>query len=137
MIFASIFFFVLSFGLLECIDIKVAAPYEEGGDEPCLRLCTGTTGKGSTPWKYYSTDGIYVKVDMTNCDFKPGLTPIVTSVLAGESHLWVTTGGSEIYSLTSSSFVNYVHMRAEYGNIHSFYKADKWRIDWQAIGYAC
>ena len=58
----------------------------------------------STPWKHYGEDGLYVDVNMRQCGFRSDLTPIVTTVLAGESHHWTTTGGSEVYHLKSTGF---------------------------------
>ena len=44
----NFFLLIFGFGIANCIDIKMVAPYEPGnnGAEPCLRICVGTTGKG-------------------------------------------------------------------------------------------
>jgi hypothetical protein len=94
------------------------------------RICSGKTEMGKTAWVQHRTDGVYVDIDTSGCQFSS--TPIYISSVGGKGWHWETTGGSSIYSSTKNSFRIYLKLGAitpakanEYG----------WHINWMAIGH--
>ena len=57
-----------------------------------------------TKWTDYSKYGLYVDIDIKECDFKSDQTPIITTVLAGTSRHWLVDGGSRVYNPSSAGF---------------------------------
>ena len=81
--------------------IKIVAPYKKGA-EPCILLCAGTTGIGTTKWVEDHNWGVKTTVDMSGCGFVS--LPIVNTVVTGDSyHRWAT-GTSAVYYLTNKEF---------------------------------
>lgn len=100
---------------------------KESGTGAPLKICAGGTPKGSTSWSAYSTSGIVVTVPMS-CGFtKP---PYVVSSLHGDTSHWTTTGGSEPYTVSASSFVIYVSGLNSPGTANAW----GWHIRWVAVG---
>jgi hypothetical protein len=94
-----------------------------------LRICTGRTTEGSTNWLQYNTDGIYVDIDTSACDFTS--TPIYISNLAGNGDNWTATGGSSPYSRTATDFRIYVYYP---GMTPAAANNKGWHINWMATG---
>ena len=52
----------LNICLYNCLNMKIVAPYEpnHNGAEPCLTLCAGTTGKGTS---FYTESSSMSRID--------------------------------------------------------------------------
>jgi len=94
------------------------------------RLCAGRTTKGSTGWTVHTSYSVYVDVDMSHCGFSS--TPVVVTSVGGESSHWQSTGGSEIYSITSTSFRNYVNFLNQASVSPSTANSWSWHMNWVA-----
>ena len=70
-------------------------------------VCGGGSTKGSTSWSQHTSSSLTTTTSMQGCGFTE--IPIVVSSVAGSSSHWQTTGGSEIYDISSTKFVNYVN----------------------------
>ena len=97
-----------------------------------LRICTGKTAPGNTNWQSYGTEGLVLWVNISNCDFE--LTPFLVSALHGSTSHWGTTGGSNVYDVSPSSFAVYV--RYSSGGALTPQNANdmNWHLHWIAIG---
>ena len=105
---------------------------EDPREERCATVCAGTSGRGDTNWVDYSTGGIYTDVDISKCGFVT--IPTVTSSLEGTTSHWTTTGSSEIYSVTTSTFTIYlVTSLGRGGGANNM----GWNVEWIAVGYTC
>jgi hypothetical protein len=93
-------------------------------------VAAGETPPGSTDWKQYSPEGIYVDVDTSDAGFG-SRTVVYTCSLGGDSRHWTTTGGSCIYNAARKSFRVYVRhtgpITPEQAN------SWKWHINWMGI----
>lgn len=93
-----------------------------------VRIVTGKTPKGSTPWVQYGADGIYV-------DVKTGTTfqsePQYFTSLGGNGNHWTTQGGTSIYSPNTTGFRIYVHQP---GVTIAGANSMGWHICWIAMG---
>eukprot|EP01025_Chloroclados_australasicus_P052298 TRINITY_DN6090_c0_g1_i1.p1 TRINITY_DN6090_c0_g1~~TRINITY_DN6090_c0_g1_i1.p1 ORF type:complete len:203 (-),score=-10.82 TRINITY_DN6090_c0_g1_i1:300-851(-) len=102
----------------------------------CLHIvCGGSTPKCSTDWEVYSSVGIKLTIDISKCGFAS--TPYLVSSLHGHTRHWVSTGGSEVYDLSSNSFTVYVIHRQEDGTAY-YLNPDQandwcWHIQWIAL----
>jgi len=92
------------------------------------QLCSGRTPAGSTAWRQFNAYGIFVDVTM-DCGFVD--TPVVVTSLGGTSSHWVSTGGSEIYGLTPTTFRIYI---AETGITPTIANNYSWHVEWTAVG---
>ena len=97
--------------------------------EPFAKVRAGKTPPGSTDWKVYSPDGIYVDVDTSAASFKGDV--FYTCSLAGVSSHWVTTGGSCIYNPTSKGFRVYVRYTGPI--TPQVANNNKWHIQWVGV----
>ena len=97
-------------------------------------MCAGTSGRGATNWVDYSSNGIYTDVDISKCGFVT--IPTVTSSLevAGNDLTTRTTGSSEIWSVTTSTFSIYLVVPAGRGGGAN---EKGWNVEWIAVGYTC
>jgi len=102
-------------------------------DQKCAKVCAGTTGRTSTTWVNYSTSGMHTTVDISGCGFVT--VPTVTTSLEGASSHWTNSGGSEIYSVTTTKFVTYIN--APSAGLRSQASTLKWNMEWIAVGYTC
>ena len=60
------------------ISVKIVSPYKEGPD-PCVLVCAGTTGIGTTRWINHGTH-LITTVDMSECGFVS--LPIVSTTVS-------------------------------------------------------
>jgi len=111
-------------------DIMIVSGEESTGGETCMKVCAGTTGRSTTTWTYYSSNGIYEDVDISDCGFTT--IPTVTTSIEGTGYHWLVKGSSSIYSVTTKSFRIYI-------NSDSTNRADskEWNVEWIAIGHTC
>jgi len=86
--------------------------------------CAGESG--STDWKEYTDDAIFVDVDTSSCDFSN--TPVYVTSMGGESH-WQTTGSSEPYKETETGFRIYIYKS---GITFSQAGTWNWNVKWIA-----
>ena len=112
----------------------------ESHDEPsgCPRVCSGTTGRGSTVWVYHSDISFYVDVDITGCGFTS--VPTVTTSLEGSSHHWLALGTSSVYGTTNTNFRVYIHPNKHEGDVvfgNANVSPFKWNVEWVAVGQSC
>jgi len=99
------------------------------GSDPMMPVpCSGRTSKGYTSWKYYSANGIYLDIDTSACGFTT--TPNYVSSLLGSTMHWKTTGSSEIYFATPTSFRVYIHFKE--GITAAKANKWKWHLNWMA-----
>jgi len=111
-------------------EIMVVSGEQSTGVETCMKVCAGTTGRSTTTWTYYSSDGIYEDVDISDCGFTT--IPTVTTSIEGSGSHWTVRGTSSIYHVTTKSFRIYLNS----GNTN---RADQkqWNVEWIAVGYTC
>ena len=101
----------------------------------CARLCSGTTGRGTTAWKDYSgPTGVWVDVDMSDCGFTK--VPSVTASIEGTSTHWELTGTSSVYNTSPTSFRIYIGANRPNART-SIANKYKWNVDWIATGFTC
>ncbi|XP_063690537.1 uncharacterized protein LOC134823122 [Bolinopsis microptera] len=114
------------------IDVMVVSGEEDLRDDNCAKVCAGTSVRGATNWVDYSTTGIYTNVDISKCGFVT--IPTVTTSLEGSTAHWGTTGSSEIYSATATSFT--IYLLAPSGQSGGANEMG-WNVEWIAVGYTC
>lgn len=100
---------------------------KESGTGAKLKICAGSTPKGSTSWSSYGSNGIVVSIPIS-CGFTKA--PYLVASLHGDTSHWTTTGGSEPYSVSASSFVIYVSGLNSPGTANAW----GWHIRWIAVG---
>ena len=91
----------------------------------------GATPIGKTDWKLYQNKagGIFVEIDTTSAGFEE--TPIYLVNLAGKTSHWTSSGGSNVYAATPTSFRVYIQQT----NI-TVERANEWEwvVNWIAVG---
>lgn len=112
-------------------EVMIVSGEQAAGDEDCMKVCAGSTGRTTTDWVNYSSDGIYYDVDISDCGFKT--VPTVTTAVEGTSTHWVSLGTSSIYNTSPSSFRIYLKQASAQANAESW----KWNVEWIAAGYTC
>ena len=110
----------------------VVSGEEDLREEGCAKVCAGTSGRGDTNWADFGSSGIYTDVDISKCGFVT--IPTVTSSLEGAGHHWITTGSSEIYNVTTSTFRIYLVAPGGRGGGAN---EKSWNVEWIAVGYTC
>lgn len=115
-------------------EVAVVSTEEKGGQEKCLKICAGTTGRGKTNWQNHSKyKWVHTWVDITSCGFTK--IPTITASIEGEHKQWQTTGA--IFRSTATNFQFY----REYSNGDDPRGGDptkwKWNVEWIAVGYTC
>jgi len=111
-------------------EVKVINGEEKDGYGKCARVCAGTTGRSTTNWINYSSDGLRYDVDIKHCGFTK--TPTITTSLEGTSNHWTASGTSSIYNASPSGFTMYLRHTARSGA-----KSRKWNVEWIAVGSTC
>ena len=111
----------------------VVSGEEDPSEERCATVCAGTSGRGVTNWLDLSkNNGIYTDVDISKCGFVK--LPTVTTSLDGRISHWNTSGSSEIYRLTTSSFrINLETSLGRGGGANE----RGWNVEWIAVGFTC
>lgn len=106
------------------------------GEEPSSTsnnsiVCSGSTGRTTTNWLNYESDGIYADVNISGCGFLT--VPTVTTSLEGSGDLSKVTGTSSVLFATNTQFRVYI---GTYTWIRSDYaKSQFWNINWLAVGF--
>jgi len=102
------------------------------GNGNCVKVCAGTTGRGKSGWRNYSSNGVYMDVNIGRCGYVS--TPTITTTIEGTSSHWVTTGTSSIYQATNTKFRIYLSK----SNLRVGHAVGwKWNVEWIAVGHTC
>jgi len=112
-------------------EVMIISGEQPAGSETCIKVCAGSTGRSTTDWTYYSSDGIYEDVDISDCGFKT--IPTVTTSIEGKGSHWKASGTSSIYSVTTTSFRVYLQHSSKTGMAEEL----NWNVEWIAVGYTC
>jgi hypothetical protein len=98
-----------------------------------LRIGSGSTPSGNTPWQAYlgGTTGIFVDVDTSSAGFKK--TPTYVTSITGTSNHWSTTGGSSIYSATPTSFRIFIRYADGGAITPPIANGFQWAVNWVGI----
>jgi len=115
-------------------EVVIVSGEQAAGDEKCMKVCAGSTGRSTTDWRDYSSDGIYYDVDISDCGFKT--IPTVTTAIEGAGWHWLSIGTSSIHNTSPSAFR--IHLKNTYHNPQGgFAENYKWNVEWIAVGYTC
>jgi len=115
-------------------EVMIVSGEQPAGDEKCMKVCAGSTGRSTTDWRNNEGSGIYYDVDISDCGFKT--IPTVTTAIEGSSSHWVSLGTSSIYNTSPSAFRIYLlntYMNPRNGQAEKY----KWNVEWIAVGYTC
>jgi len=112
-------------------EVLIVGSEEVAGASKCVKVCAGTTGRGSTNWITYGSGDLYVDVDIGGCGFVK--VPTVTTSVEGSSNHWTARGTSSIYSVKSNSFRLYIDHSISPSSANSL----SWNVEWIAVGYTC
>jgi len=112
-------------------EVMIISGEQPAGDENCMKVCAGSTGRSTTDWTYYSSNGIYEDVDISECGFTT--IPTLTTAIEGTSNHWTASGTSSIYSVTTTSFRIYLQHASKTGIAEQL----QWNVEWIAVGYTC
>ena len=117
-------------------EVMIVSGEEEAGEARCARVCAGTTGRGTTTWRDYSSTGVTLSVDISECGFVK--VPTVTTSIEGSGYHWKATGQAAVYTTTTTSFDMYLDGRAS-GHSPQDGNGEKWgwNVEWVAVGYIC
>ena len=129
-----VFLMVVMPSYQDMIMLNSEGNYPVVNKEACIRHCSGTTIRGKTPWKPYSTTGMYVDVYIAGCGFKT--IPTVVTSLEGRTSHWILKGTSSVYSVTTTTFRVYIYLK-DVGVSYTYANKYWWNIDWHAVGYTC
>jgi len=115
-------------------EVLIVSGEQAAGNEKCMKVCAGSTGRTTTDWTNYSSDGVYYDVDISDCGFKT--VPTVTTAVEGSGSHWVSLGTSSIYNTSPSAFRIYLKntYKNPQGGVAESYK---WNVEWIAVGYTC
>jgi hypothetical protein len=96
-----------------------------------VRVCSGRTVTGATNWQVERFDTLYVDVNTSGCGFTS--TPTYVTSITGTAYIAWTTGGSSVYSASSTGFRLFVSYP---GNSISpaFANNFGWAVNWIATG---
>jgi len=112
-------------------EVMIVSGEQAAGDENCMKVCAGSTGRTTTDWVSYYSSGIYYDVDISDCGFKT--VPTVTTAVEGSSHHWTSLGTSSIYNTSPSSFRIYLSQSGAQATAEAY----NWNVEWIAAGYTC
>jgi hypothetical protein len=113
-------------------NIKIVSSQGKAGNAECAKVCAGTTKRGATAWKDYSSTGVYVEVDMSKCGF--ATVPTITTSVEGRSNHWIAAGTSSVYAARKDGFIIYLKQSVGLkGGANKW----KWNVEWVAVGYTC
>ncbi|XP_063692113.1 uncharacterized protein LOC134824260 [Bolinopsis microptera] len=115
-------------------EVMIVSGEEEAGEAGCARVCSGTTGRGTTNWIDFSSTGVNLSVDISDCGFVK--VPTVTISVEGNFYLWKSTGLAAVHDTTTTSFSIYVDgpkYDPQDGNAESW----GWNVEWISVGYIC
>jgi len=115
-------------------EVIIVSGEEAAGDENCMKVCAGTTGRDTTDWTYHSSTTVSYLVDISDCNFSR--IPTVTTSVEGNSWHYVSLGTASIYNASPTSFTMYLknNDKSLAGEIPEGYE---WNVEWIAVGYTC
>ncbi|CAF4760359.1 unnamed protein product [Rotaria socialis] len=89
-----------------------------------------------TNWQLYSTSGITMNIDTSNCSFPS--TPSYFVSISGTSSHWLLAGYTAIYFPTNISFTIYARPLIVWSNTYMLNNAQTclWNINWFGISYS-
>lgn len=112
--------------------VTILTAEESNGLPNCAKVCSGTTGRQSTSWVDYSTNGVYVDVDISGCGFVK--IPTLTTSIEGHSSHWRVTGSSSVYDTTVTGFRIYIEQTVLRKGLAA---SRLYNVEWIAIGFTC
>jgi len=116
------------------VEVMIVSGEQAAGDEKCVKVCAGSTGRKTTDWVDYHSDGLYYDVDISDCNFIR--IPTVTTSVEGNGNHWKFTGTSSIYNTSPTTFRMYVqHLSRDIQD--EKFETRTWNIEWIAVGYTC
>jgi len=113
-------------------EVMIVSGEEAAGDENCIKVCAGTTGRDSTDWTYRDAHNINYVVDISDCNFVT--IPTVTTSVEGRSWHYVTTGTASIYNTSPTSFKMYLK-NTDIDLAGEKPESFDWNVEWIAVGY--
>ena len=118
-------------------EVMVVGSEEGAGDAKCVKVCAGTTGRKTTDWANYHTQGLTLTVDISKCGYVK--IPTITTSVEGRGYHWRATGTSAVYKTTTKGFTMYLEGGREPGHNPKGGKAEEWEwnVEWIAVGYTC
>jgi len=116
-------------------EVMIVSGEEAPGDEKCMKVCAGSTGRDTTDWKQSSgSKTISYNVDISDCGFIT--VPTVTTSIEGSSNHYTAIGTGSIYNTSPTSFS--IFLINTYTNPTGGYaESKKWNVEWIAVGYTC
>jgi len=115
-------------------EVMIVSGEQAPGNEKCIKVCAGTTGRDTTDWNDFSTVGVYYDVDISDCKFIT--VPTVTSAIEGSESHWRFVGTASIYHTSTSSFRMYLR-HIHYDDIQDYADEENFNVEWIAVGYTC
>jgi len=112
-------------------EVMILSGEQPAGDETCMKVCAGSTGRTTTDWTYHNSHTIYVDVDISDCGFIT--IPTLTTSIEGVGHHKEASGSSSLYEVTTTSFRIYLTHSSKTGKAEEW----KWNVEWIAVGYTC
>ena len=113
-----------------------AGAVQEASNGTYKRICSGSTAPGVGWVDYTTTNGIYIDVNTSGCNFTN--TPRYVTSLGGASGHWLTTGVTSIYQPTATGFRIYLAGMSHDGNPWNLRvsnpETNQYYINWIAIG---
>lgn len=91
----------------------------------------GSTVRGATDWKQYSSNSIYIDIDTTKAEFID--TPLYFTSIGGDYRQWEVDGTNAIYSPTRTGFR--IYLRDELSNYLTPELANQmgWKVQWIGV----
>jgi len=115
-------------------EVVIVSGEQAAGNDKCMKVCAGSTGRTTTDWYDYSTNGLYYDVDISDCGFVT--IPTVTTSVEGTSSHWDSLGASSIYNTSPTTFR--IYLKNTYTDPQGGVAENlKWNIEWIAVGYTC
>jgi len=116
-------------------EVLIVSGEQAAGNEKCMKVCAGSTGRTTTDWVNYYGEGIYYDVDISDCGFQT--IPTVTTSVEGSSNHWSSLGTSSIYNTSPSTFRIYLFDARDDPIKLGEAEQLKWNVEWIAVGYTC
>jgi len=115
-------------------EVVIVSGEQAPGDEKCMKVCAGSTGRDTTDWYDSGSDTVYYDVDISDCDFIT--IPTVTTALEGIGGHVGSFGTGSVYNTSPASFRIYLrHVTSDPSGGHA--ESLNWNVEWIAVGYTC
>jgi len=112
-------------------EVAVVAAEQRIGNNKCVKVCAGTTGRMTTNWNVYGSNGMFMDVDISRCGYVK--VPTVTTSIEGSANHWMALGTSSVYDVKPSRFRIYLRTSVSTTRAKNY----KWNVEWIAVGYTC